>query len=60
MWISMHDIVHFYLDSSPRQVTTSTDEVYDLTSAIGLAAANAINNAQSYVWYSACKYFLSP
>ena len=60
MWILMHEIVHFYLDSSPGPATSSTDEVYDINSAFGLAAAAAINNAQSYVWYSACKSLLSP
>ncbi|KAK0510454.1 hypothetical protein JMJ35_006886 [Cladonia borealis] len=58
-------IVHFYLDSSPGPATSSTDEVYDINSAFGLAAAAAINNAQSYVWYSAfinalCRNFPTP
>ena len=62
MWIRilMHVIVHFYLDGSPGPATSSTDEVYDNNSAFSLAAAAAISNAQSYVWYSAYKSLLSP
>lgn len=55
MWILMHEIVHFYLDSSPGPATSSTNEAYDINAALGLAATDAISNAQSYVWYSACK-----
>ena len=60
MWIRilMHVIVHFYLNNSPGPATSSTIEVYDINSALGLATVAAISNAQSYVWYSACKSLL--
>ena len=45
LWNLMHEIVHFYLDSSPEPATRSTDEVYDINTAFGLAAADAISSA---------------
>ncbi len=60
MWILMHEIVHFYLDNSPGPATSSIYEAYDINAAFGLAASDAISNAQSYVWYSACKSLAFP
>lgn len=59
MWILMHELVHFYLDSSPGPATSSARETYSINESFRLRARQAISNAQSYVWYSACKYYLA-
>lgn len=45
MWILMHEIIHFYLDSSPGPATNSMYEAYGINAAFGLAASDAISNA---------------
>lgn len=59
MWILMHELVHFYLDSSPGPATSDARETYSINESFRLRARKAISNAQSYVWYSACKYYLA-
>ncbi|KAL2036720.1 hypothetical protein N7G274_010515 [Stereocaulon virgatum] len=55
MYLLMHEILHFYLDSAPYPGTASSDqtEVTDINVAFNMAALDAISNPQSYVIYAA-------
>ena len=55
MYILMHEITHFYLDSAPYPSTSSSDqvEVTDINVAFNMAAQDAISNPQTYVIYAA-------
>jgi hypothetical protein len=55
MYILMHEIILFYLDSAPYPGTASSDqtEVTDINVAFNMAAQDAISNPESYVIYAA-------
>ena len=57
MFILMHEILHFYLDSAPYPAKDSVTEVTDINVAFNLAAMDAISNAESYVIYDASKSY---
>ena len=57
MYILMHEILHYYLDSAPYPSTDVVTEVTDINVAFNLAALDAISNAESYVIYDASKPF---
>lgn len=55
MYILMHEILHYYLDSAPYPSTDAVTEVTDINVAFNLAALDAVSNAESYVIYDASK-----
>ena len=55
MFILMHEILHYYLDSAPYPSTDAVTEVTDINVAFNLAALDAVSNAESYVIYDASK-----
>ena len=55
MYLLMHEILHFYLDSAPYPSHDSSDEVTDINVAFNVAAGDAISNPESYVIYAASK-----
>ncbi len=55
MFILMHEILHYYLDSAPFPSTDAVTEVTDINVAFNLAALDAVSNAESYVIYDASK-----
>lgn len=59
MFILMHEILHYYLDSAPWPSTDAVTEVTDINVAYNLAALDAVSNAESYVIYDASKSSLS-
>ena len=59
MFILMHEILHYYLDSAPYPSTDAVTEVTDINVAFNLAALDAVSNAESYVIYDASKPLLS-
>ena len=59
MFILMHEILHYYLDSAPYPSTDAVTEVTDINVAFNLAALDAVSNAESYVIYDASKQYLS-
>lgn len=59
MFILMHEILHYYLDSAPYPATDAVTEVTDINVAFNLAALDAISNAESYVIYDASKLLSS-
>ena len=60
MYILMHEILHFYLDSAPYPSTDAVTEVTDINVAFNLAALDAVSNAESYVIYDASKPLAPP
>ena len=55
MYLLMHEILHFYLDSAPYPSHDSSDEVTDINAAFNVAAGDTISNPESYVIYAASK-----
>ncbi|KAK3170321.1 hypothetical protein OEA41_009708 [Lepraria neglecta] len=53
MYLLMHEILHFYLDSAPYPSHDSSHEVTDINVAFNVAAGDAISNPESYVIYAA-------
>ena len=60
MYILMHEILHYYLDSAPYPSTDAVTEVTDINVAFNLAALDAVSNAESYVIYDARKPLTPP
>ena len=55
MYILMHEILHYYLDSAPYPSKDAVTEVTDINVAFNLAGLDAVSNAESYVIYDASK-----
>ena len=59
MYLLMHEILHFYLDSAPYPSQNPSSEATDINVMFNFAASDAISNPESYVIYAASKFLLS-